>query len=581
MTDSSDRLSDRISRWIGGLPVVALLGIGALVVAGVVGGGYYAYETYDYVQHDNDFCLSCHLMVDPYEQFAESAHRGLGCKACHQPTLVARSTMAITQVLENPEELGVHAEVPNRVCADCHIEGDPEKWALVANTAGHRVHLESTDPELDGLQCVECHSTSVHEFAATDRTCAQSGCHTDNKIMLGDMADLTIHCAACHTFTAPVDEEGDQASALAAMAPAQGECLSCHAMRTLVDLPDPDPHEGACAACHNPHTQEVPEDAVESCATAGCHTQADTLTPLHRGMGAGVLEDCAACHQAHDFEVDAANCLSCHQDIYETDAFQVVAGASPGGTDPAALSDDPFAELRGGVLHPAGWGMADAIGSARRPSGARAPEPAPTAQEAVVFRHDQHRDVDCASCHSTEEEHGAVTVTGIADCRGCHHTEPERLPCAQCHAEGAQAAGPYTATRTLALSVGDRPGRALPFDHDDHTERTCDECHTEGLALDAAAVDCTSCHQEHHALENDCASCHVEAPASEHPREEVHRTCSGSGCHTDAPFAEVPRTRTGCLVCHQELVEHRVGQSCAECHALGETPARSGAGADR
>ena len=225
-------------------PVLGLIGMAVMAGTGI--GGYYAYRTYDYVQHDNDFCMSCHLMEEPYEQFAESAHRGLGCKACHQPNLVDRSAMALTQIIDNPEEISVHAEVPNERCADCHIEGDPEQWLRVANSAGHRVHLESDDPVLDGLQCVECHSTGVHEFAPVDRTCAQSDCHDDNVIKLGEMSDLTIHCAACHNFLAPVTMPGDDPELLeTVILPDRDECLSCHAMRTLVEMPDPDPHPGS------------------------------------------------------------------------------------------------------------------------------------------------------------------------------------------------------------------------------------------------------------------------------------------------------------------------------------------------
>mgnify|MGYP003324181882 CR=1 FL=1 len=102
------RASRRVAAKIGGLSPMALGIVGIVILLGVGGSGYYAYRTYDYVQHDNDFCLSCHLMAEPYELFAESAHQGLGCKACHQPTLVGRSQMALTQILENPEEISVH-----------------------------------------------------------------------------------------------------------------------------------------------------------------------------------------------------------------------------------------------------------------------------------------------------------------------------------------------------------------------------------------------------------------------------------------------------------------------------------------
>jgi nitrate/TMAO reductase-like tetraheme cytochrome c subunit len=85
------------------MPPALLVAMGAGLAVLLVWGGIEAYRTYDYVQHDNEFCLSCHLMVEPYERFARSAHAELGCKACHQPTLVTRSTMALTQILENPD----------------------------------------------------------------------------------------------------------------------------------------------------------------------------------------------------------------------------------------------------------------------------------------------------------------------------------------------------------------------------------------------------------------------------------------------------------------------------------------------
>ncbi len=321
------RLPERLAEWAGNLSAPALGALGVLVMAGVGAGGYYAYRTYDYVQHDNDFCVSCHLMQEPAELFAASAHAGLGCKACHQPTLVTRTQMALTQIVENPEEIAAHAEVPNELCANCHIKGDPERWRLVAASAGHKAHLESDDPKLQGLQCVECHATSLHEFAPVDKTCAQAGCHEDKKILLAGMSDLTIHCSACHNFLAPVrpaaataaPSRGVPGEVEAALLPDRDECLSCHAMRSLVSMPEPDPHQGVCASCHNPHEQTTPAEAVESCARSGCHTQAAELSPMHKGMQPGVLEACTFCHKAHDFKVDGTRCLDCHQDLDRRD----------------------------------------------------------------------------------------------------------------------------------------------------------------------------------------------------------------------------------------------------------------------
>jgi len=514
MADPTPPRRRRLAATLGRLspPVLALVGI--LVASGVAGGGYYAYRTYDYVQHDNDFCMSCHLMSQPFEAFARSAHQGLGCKACHRPNLLQRTEMGLTGLIDDPDQISTHAEVPNDVCAECHIEGDPEKWRLVANSAGHRVHLESDDPALIGLKCVECHSTSIHEFSPIDRTCSQSGCHEDAVIRLGRMGDLTVHCAACHTFVAPAaPEPGILGTELdQAILPDQDECLSCHAMRALVELPDPDPHQGACAACHNPHTQTEPEQAAESCATAGCHENPRSLTSFHAGLESEVLRDCARCHRAHDFSLDGSDCASCHEGIQ--------------GVDPAQTMPD--------------------------------------------FTHADHELVDCASCHSSTAGHGLVSVTTVQDCRGCHHTPPVSRTCARCHQPSDAPTESFRVVRAVSFSVGtEDPRRTLNFPHDRHASIDCGRCHTQGLALDPpATLDCAGCHQEHHTPTSDCASCHRVAPVAAHPPAQAHVTCSGSSCHQSVPFETIPRTREFCLGCHQDQRQHEAPRACADCHTL-------------
>lgn len=519
---------ERLQGLLGSLSPTVLGLVGVLILSGVGGGGYYAFRTYDYVQHDNDFCLSCHLMAEPFELFAESAHQGLGCKACHRPTLVGRSRMALTQIVNDPQELSVHAEVPNEICAECHIDGDPEKWRLIANSAGHRVHFESEEAELQGLQCVECHSTSLHEFSPIDRTCAQVGCHDDNTIQLGGMSDLTIHCAACHSFVAPVEESGPTATASilgneidAAILPDYEECFSCHVMRTLVEMPDPDPHAGGCAACHNPHEQTTPQEAVESCATAGCHTEPDTLSVYHRDVPEEVLTNCIVCHDAHDFSLDGADCASCHE------------GARAPG-------------LAGGAL--------------------------------LDFGHEEHDVMECASCHISTQGHATPTVSSVADCRSCHHTDPVSRSCERCHTPEEAPTESFRTDGAMILSVGTNDAhRTFTFPHESHVSLDCASCHTEGLNLAPPSdLDCQSCHEDHHTPESDCAACHEVAPVEAHPPTEAHVTCSGAGCHVTVPFESVPRTRAFCLGCHQDLREHEVERTCVECHTLPAPRDRDG-----
>ncbi|GMV05902.1 MAG: hypothetical protein AMXMBFR53_21790 [Gemmatimonadota bacterium] len=580
--DRLARIPAAVAQWAGSLSAPALGAIGLVVLAGVAAGGFYAYQTYDYVQHDNDFCMSCHLMQEPFELFAKSAHQGLGCKACHQPTLIARSQMALTQIVENPEEISAHAEVPNERCAHCHIEGDPEKWRLIAQSAGHKVHLESDDPALEGLQCVQCHSTSVHEFAPIDRTCAQSGCHEDKKILLAGMSDLTIHCAGCHSFLAPVNAQEAAGSVLAdgldaAILPDQEECFSCHAMRALVEMPRPDPHRGVCAACHNPHEQVTPQEAVHSCASAGCHSQAADMTPMHRGLQPGVLEDCTFCHKAHDFKVEGNRCVDCHQGV-ERDSLVVRAHAHqdirPDTLRPDTIPSDSL--LLGWALHPP---------AAARSAGALLPagvgvgwwsHEAPQAQERPQFRHSQHRDVDCRNCHNAPDRHGGLSVVTLNDCRSCHHRPPVSRTCSRCHEASDAPTRNFREIRALEFSTGRTdPQRALTFPHARHSDLPCGQCHTEGPTLDASGVDCAKCHEDHHEPASDCTSCHRAPPSRAHPPDEAHVTCSGAGCHQRVPFDVVPRSRTSCLVCHQTMRDHRPGRVCVDCHSL---PAPRGPG---
>ena len=599
-------LVESLRSWVGRIPTAGLAALAVVGIALLIASALLLYRTYDYIEHDNEFCLSCHLMADPYDRFARSAHRGLGCKACHKPTFAGRSRMALTQILEQPDTILEHAHVPNEKCTSCHVDGNPEEWQLISQSAGHRVHLESEDPSLQGLNCVECHSSSVHEFAATSKTCGQAGCHSESEtnIELGRMGDLTIHCVACHEFSRPVSDTlvGAQLAGNA-LRPERDQCLSCHEMRRLVgDIPEDEPHDGVCGACHNPHDQPTPAAAVQSCASAGCHTAADTLTPMHRGLDPGVLDNCTTCHAAHEFRIGDAQCLACHADIYgdRTAGPARTSGVAPPPGHPA-VSAAPratpavsaggsgtrpvlFAALRHGSAPPPAMAAGLVHGDAPLPApagalvhaGAPLPAPPPqstAAQDTLRFAHADHRGVECAACHSSEGSHGRLTVTGLRDCRSCHHTAPVVANCAACHESREIAGRSYRVSQTFELSVGGSARRRnLTFDHGRHDDITCARCHRGGLDLSASAVSCDGCHEEHHAATSSCVGCHADPPDGAHDIE-VHLTgCAGSGCHSTAslaaPLRSMTRTAEICMSCHQEQVDHFSGRACTDCHRL-------------
>jgi hypothetical protein len=289
-------------------------------------------------------------------------------------------------------------------------------------------------------------------------------------------------------------------------------------MRTLMrDFPEHDPHGGACGACHDPHEQTTPAQAVQSCAAGGCHTQVETITAFHRGLAPGVLSNCTTCHSAHVFAAPT-DCLQCHADIYQR--RPVVAAQQVGRVRPGA----------------------------------------------VTFEHAQHRGVECSACHDTAQRHGAVAITSFAECRECHHTAPVAQPCTRCHERG-ELRQPYRIAQRVDFSVAPAQTRQLPFDHQQHLAEACNACHTPSLTQSAAGISCRSCHEQHHRPTTNCRACHETPPPGAHTIR-AHISCTGAGCHQPLPFTGVPRTRQLCLSCHTDLVNHMPGRNCIECHVV-------------
>lgn len=199
-------------------------------------------------------------------------------------------------------------------------------------------------------------------------------------------------------------------------------------------------------------------------------------------------------------------------------------------------------------------------------------------QDTTEFRHADHRGLGCLTCHSSAETHGGLTVTRPEDCLRCHHQADDAPPCGRCHAPADLRRSVRPVRRPLVLSVGKVEGRSLPFAHARHEDVACADCHTDGPRLSSRRVSCAECHEEHHRLASDCSACHAEPPGDAHPVEVAHVTCGGSGCHASLPFPRVPRSRPACLVCHQDMVDHRPGRPCTECHAMPRRETAPGAG---
>ena len=542
-----------IVAWVRARPRGWKLGAAAaltvLALSGIGGGA----ATWNYVQHDNGFCVSCHVMTPAFTRFQTSEHKKLECHDCHRQSIFASAQELYYWVAERPEKIPPHAPVPTRICSECHVQDDPDStWKRISATAGHRVHLESDSSALEKVECTTCHGQEVHRFVPADSTCAQSGCHAqeDIQIKLGKMRDQTaLHCTGCHAFTRAVSEEIPVDSARQGLVPQEPQCLSCHEMREkMVDFDAHlDPHEGTCGACHNAHVQETPAAAFETCATSGCHARSDTLTPFHRGLAEAKLARCGDCHTAHQWTIEEKSCVGCHADILRDDG-----GARPGARRAFAPTRATPATVR-----PVAW-----HGPATAPATSQVPPD--------DFSHRRHRDVACTQCHSMARTHGELTVRTARDCQSCHHDLAKpAATCTACHST-AEIAATRRDAQPMRLTVWREPRtRPLPFDHGEHRSQQCRTCHTQALTL-AVERGCTSCHAEHHEPTATCTSCHV--PPKEAHTRAAHLGCAGSGCHSDAVSPALQPVRSTCLTCHVDMKTHRPGRQCAACHQVSWRP---------
>ncbi len=544
------------------------LGASGVLILGLV--GWAGLVSWNYMQHDNDFCVGCHIMEGPWNKFATDAgkHSDLTCHDCHQQSMYASTRQLVLWVANKPEEIPEHAPVPNARCESCHNQSQGEAWTRVVQTAGHRTHLESDSTALKDVLCVTCHGQEVHAFIPASETCGTSGCHDNLEIKLGGMANqTTLHCNQCHQFTADVPLLATRDSAAGALRPGNRQCMACHEMQqVLTDFdPDKDPHGGTCGTCHNPHTQETPQAAGATCATAQCHSNWRDI-PFHTGTShRRVGEQCQTCHNPHSARVDPSDCVACHASV--TARFGTLRLRPPLPFDtaralrPVARHEIRFDEpVRGkGDVPPPDLPPSD------RPADLQ-----PAAADS--FPHPRHARLACITCHvSPSQPTGRLTFEAPRGCLICHHQRPQGADCATCHRPGD-----LEALRELSVPIAtkDRAPRPRPvgFAHATHAAVRCADCHVQPVTLapSEAVRTCADCHADHHTAARACATCHTGVELKSAHADDLaasHQACDA--CHTASTVALLTPDRSFCLTCHTELVpDHYPRRECTTCHFL-------------
>ena len=272
-----------------------------------------------------------------------------------------------------------------------------------------------------------------------------------------------------------------------------------------------DPHTVACRVCHHPHTQKTTDEWRATCTSSSCHPRAWTYTVFHR-VDASVFVNCTNCHGVHSWTLKGANCLDCHGAFVDSSRVIQV-------TDIAGVT---------------------------------------------TFNHAPHRNLECALCHRSEQQHAEIVLRSSADCAACHHEGRSATACETCHTKRDLVFSRREAV-PVALSVWNEPqSRDLPFPHAKHNGVLCNACHAKGG--ERAQADCAKCHESHHAADAPCTICHAAPRAGAHDAD-VHET-ECTDCHAKGPQRARPDTRALCLSCHKSQVDHNPGKICADCHKV-------------
>ena len=333
--------------WVRGWSRPAVAAVSIVVLALLAGAGVVGAKSYSYTMNDSRFCTGCHIFMPPGQvvEVADTGHYTLvsrlsgkhdtlNCHSCHTFNAMAEARKMVLWMsgvryahdTTSREGAPAHGYVARNICESCHKVGAAkESWQAIEATAGHRVHLQSDSASgrlLSGSECLTCHARTAHVFRPNDSTCSQRGCHLtdDTSIELGRMRGRTgLHCTMCHTFTRDVPALAALDSAARSLRPGREECLGCHDMQQVLPDFNParDPHRAQCGACHNPHAQTAPAEALRSCATAGCHADW-RATAFHAGADhRRVAQQCERCHTPHAASVDASDCTGCHASARE------------------------------------------------------------------------------------------------------------------------------------------------------------------------------------------------------------------------------------------------------------------------
>lgn len=278
------RLRSILDRLLDHLKGFVLALIATVSVLGIIVG----YKYYRHTQEDPEFCLSCHMMQEAFNEWQRGKHRDVVCQKCHRLNILEQNQLLVAFVANKPVPLSrPHGrEKPWAECRKCHSGDITQGSRNLRQSYGHAKHVFML-----GAECKACHASGLHNFQPDENACGT--CHMDKGVHGVGMEAFS--CLKCHTF-------GEKTPTMVS----KDKCVRCH------HLPMKGPMaEFPCHQCHKPHgkIKLTSEDCL-----GRCHSNEGKVGQHARHMKKGMA--CLDCHRAHNWVVGQREarglCGRCH-----------------------------------------------------------------------------------------------------------------------------------------------------------------------------------------------------------------------------------------------------------------------------
>ncbi|TFG63267.1 MAG: hypothetical protein E4H28_06625 [Gemmatimonadales bacterium] len=486
-------------------------------------------------------CFLCHFKERPEgEPLA-------GCTGCHRdpPRLVSD----VGLVVDHPQYIqdlvsceSCHEQVISGLgeaeeprCFNCHNELERiEQWTN--STRMHEIHISERN-----VECQQCHKPidhriqTLHVESELDCGSCHEGAHEVQQRMYAGvgghgveerpdpMFAAQVACKGCHELSRSIDAHATVTEA------GEASCMSCHGVRYANILPAW--QEGMARRVTTVGRLLRDVRSASGAAPVRSRVQVDSLVRL----AADNIEFVERGKGAHNVQY-ADDLLRASVTILQ-EAIRIgrlpVTNANP-DLGPR-VTDSSCVACHLGV------------------------ERSTTVYGGEEFSHGAHvlaGAMACSECHTSFDDHGGTKLAGISSCVDCHHSPIGPKNCAQCH-QGPSG----VPVETISHPTGD-------FSHNAHRtgDIQCSDCHIPP-SMSTEALDCMSCHEQHHTPEVACLACHRDGALADHDAANHNVACIE--CH-DPPADGINRwTRQVCASCHQtSLIDHYEPEACENCHQV-------------